>query len=112
MTSVNLVKSDLTAYFSFECSGHSGYSEEGSDIICAAVSTATELVIGILENFSVDLKLDIRNEQAYVYCEIAQSENNSQKQENIANVLDGYAKYLNEISNAYPKYLKCTLTKV
>ena len=112
MTSVNFVKSDVTAYFSFECLGHSGYSQEGSDIVCAAVSSATELVIGILENFSVDLKLDIRNEQACVYCEIVQSENNLQRKEIIANVLDGYAKYLDEISDAYPKYLKCTLTKV
>ena len=27
----------------FCCSGHSGYAEEGSDIVCAAVSTAVKL---------------------------------------------------------------------
>ena len=27
----------------FSCSGHSGYAEEGSDIVCAAVSTAVKL---------------------------------------------------------------------
>ena len=27
----------------FCCSGHSGYAEEGSDIVCAAVSTAAKL---------------------------------------------------------------------
>ena len=26
----------------FSCSGHSGYAEEGSDIVCAAVSTAVK----------------------------------------------------------------------
>ena len=105
MTSVNLVKSKLTAYSSFECSGHSGYSEEGSDIVCATVTSATELVIGILEKFSVDFKLDIHNKEAYVHCEIAQTEANSQKSKYIANVLDGYKEYLDEVSREYPKYL-------
>ena len=27
----------------FSCSGHSGYAEEGSDIVCASVSTAVKL---------------------------------------------------------------------
>ena len=105
MTSVSFVKSDLTVYSSFECSGHSGYSEEGSDIVCAAVTSVTELIIGILEKFSVDFRLDIQNNEAYVHCEIAQNEANSQKSKYIANVLDGYKEYLEEVSREYPKYL-------
>lgn len=33
-------KKDL--FIGFECSGHSDYSEAGSDIVCAAISTAVQ----------------------------------------------------------------------
>ena len=111
MTSVSIVKSNLTGYESFESRGHSGYSEEGSDIVCAAVSSATELVINILERFSVDFSLDIREDSAQVLCEIAQNDVNRHKAEIIANVVGGYAEYLEDVSCEYPDYLRCILTE-
>ena len=109
MTSVRIVKSKVTGYKSFEVSGHSGYSEEGSDIICAGVSTATELVLSILEKFSVDTRLNIREDTAYVLCEISQTDGNACKKSEITKVLDGFAEYIQDVSGVYPKYLKCIL---
>ena len=106
MTSVRVVKSALTGYKSFEVSGHSGYAEAGSDIVCAAVSSVTELTIGILEKFSVDLRLDIREDTAQVICEIVQSDENAARTTEIANVVGGYAQYIKDVSGDYPKYLK------
>jgi len=111
MTSVRIVKSKVTGYKSFEVSGHSGYSEEGSDIICAGVSTATELTISILEKFSVDTRLEIREDSAYVLCEICETEGNSVKKSEIANVVGGFAEYIKDVSGVYPKYLRCVITQ-
>ena len=111
MTSVRIVKSKVTGYKSFEVFGHSGYSEEGSDIVCASISTSTELTIGILEKFSVDTRLDIREDTAYVLCEIAETEYNAAKKLEITNVLGGFAEYIKDVSCVYPEYLKCVITQ-
>ena len=42
MTTVAFFRSPEFGLIGFEASGHSGYAESGSDIICAAVSALTE----------------------------------------------------------------------
>jgi uncharacterized protein YsxB (DUF464 family) len=49
MTSVIFYTRNNT-FAGFEISGHSGYSESSSDIICAALSAMTSLVVTALEN--------------------------------------------------------------
>ena len=41
-------------YKGFECAGHAGYAEEGSDIICAAVSALAVNTINAIEEFTED----------------------------------------------------------
>lgn len=44
----------------FEISGHSGYAEQGEDIVCAAVSCAVELTanaITVIEGLHADVKV-------------------------------------------------------
>lgn len=38
----------------FKCEGHAGYAEEGSDIICAAVSALTVNAVNSVERFTDD----------------------------------------------------------
>ena len=111
MTKVRIVKSELTGYSSFEVSGHSGYAEEGSDIVCATVSAITDFTIGILEKFSVDTRLKIREDTAYVLCEISQTDGNACKKSEITKVLDGFAEYIKDVSCVYPEFLKCVITQ-
>ena len=111
MTKVVFVKSKVTGFVSFETKGHSGYSEEGTDIVCSAVSSVTELVINLLDRFKVDFELDIRKDTAEVCCKIKQNSNNSEKSFVIANIVGGYAEYLNELSGVYPEFLKCTISE-
>ncbi|MCI8624465.1 MAG: ribosomal-processing cysteine protease Prp [Provencibacterium sp.] len=47
MISVRFVKSGFR-YRGFEVSGHAGYAEKGSDIVCAAVTTSVQLVINTI----------------------------------------------------------------
>ena len=41
-------------YVGFECVGHSGYAQQGEDIVCAAVSTAVQFCAGYLVKYFGD----------------------------------------------------------
>ncbi len=38
-------------FVGFKISGHTGYAERGSDIVCAAVSSAVQLTVNLLYEF-------------------------------------------------------------
>lgn len=48
MTRVTIQRAGETVT-GFECKGHSGYAEEGRDIVCAAVSALTTACVNALE---------------------------------------------------------------
>jgi len=48
----------------FQISGHSGYSESGSDIVCAAVSALAENTVNSIETFTEDpVEIEAVNEE-------------------------------------------------
>ena len=47
MTRLTFFK-DGIHFLGFSCKGHSGYANEGEDIVCASVSTAVQLVVAYL----------------------------------------------------------------
>ena len=49
---------DDRGYNGFSVSGHSGYGEEGGDIVCAAVSSAVSLALSLLERTGCKFSLD------------------------------------------------------
>ena len=67
MTKVVFYKSN-GIFYGFEEQGHTGYGEEGSDVLCAALSSMTMLLINAIEvsyacdvNYTIDEKTtDIR----------------------------------------------------
>ena len=60
-------KKDL--FIGFECSGHSGYSEAGSDIVCAAISTAVQYCIQCGETVDqASLAVETDEENALIRC--------------------------------------------
>ena len=48
MTKVTFYKSN-GAFYAFEETGHTGYGESGDDILCAALSSMTKLIINAIE---------------------------------------------------------------
>ena len=44
----------------FQISGHSGYAEAGSDIVCAAVSALAENTVNSIEAFTEDGTLSVK----------------------------------------------------
>jgi len=106
MTRVTLTVSEETAFERICTEGHSGYAEEGSDIVCAAVSSATELVVNILEQFSIDISIEVDEEDAKVLVLILGSEKNRKKKETIKHVVEGYKCYISDLAEAYPEFVE------
>ena len=109
MTRVTLTVSDDLSYERIHVSGHSGYAEEGVDIVCAAASSATELVVNILEQFSVDISLEVNDENADVLVIILDGESNRKKKDIIRNIVEGYKSYIEDLAEAYPKFVKISM---
>ena len=58
-----------TLFTGFECSGHSGYSEAGSDIVCAAISTAVQYCVNCAEKIDrVPMELTVDETKALIRC--------------------------------------------
>ena len=56
-------------FLGFECIGHSGYAEEGSDIVCAAISTAVQFCVNCAEKIdAVPIDLTVDEEAALIRC--------------------------------------------
>ena len=112
MTSVVFLRDSL-GFVGFTVSGHSGYSEEGSDIVCAAVSSCCELVLNQLcDSFGFDVGVNIDPERAFVGCDSRKMHANQNSREIIASVIDGFYRTVKDIAMQYPRFVKCTITEV
>ena len=106
MTRVTFTKGEDIAYSRIQTEGHSGYGEEGTDIICAAISSATELVVNILEQFSIDLDIEVDEEAPSVLVLILDGENNRKKKDTVKNIVEGYRSYITDLAEAYPEFIE------
>lgn len=87
----------------FTCSGHAGYAEKGTDIVCAAVSALTQSAILALERLvGVDLKLKADSKTGFLDCVW---ENIPQKTEQSELIIGMVALGLREIQKQYPDHL-------
>ncbi len=106
MTRVVIKSSRKTAYSSFCTEGHSDYADEGSDIVCASISSTTQLAVNILEGFNVDLEIEVDENKPKICCKIKQNEANADKKDLICNVIEQYAAFVKELSKTYPEHIK------
>jgi uncharacterized protein YsxB (DUF464 family) len=68
---VKFTKNKIGDYTGFSVEGHSGYADEGSDIVCAAVSSAVQLSLNLItENYRENLKITVNPENAFISAEI------------------------------------------
>ncbi len=78
-------------------SGHSGYAEAGSDIVCSAISTAVMLAGSILEEVCPEYIINTDDRKAEIDIEIIQVNEMS------SIVMKNLYLTLSEISRQYPK---------
>ena len=87
----------------YKASGHSGYSEQGSDIICSAISTSLQMtLIGIQE--VLKLKVDFKINDGFLDVDLKNISQDKLTQTNI--LTEAMAIFLKELTKKYPKYIR------
>ena len=88
-------------------SGHAGYAEEGSDIICAAVSALTVNAINSIDELTDDAA-DVRQDEGYLELRL---EGTCSKESSL--LLDSLVLGLESIQESYgKKYIKIATKEV
>ena len=112
MTTVIFFKDTKQVYCGFSVSGHSGYGTEGEDIVCAAISSCTELVLNTLDSFGITYDTEIDPDKAYVGCRVSKSENNKKSDDTASLVFESFKRTICDIEKEYQRYVKCIVTEV
>ncbi|MBQ6698401.1 MAG: ribosomal-processing cysteine protease Prp [Oscillospiraceae bacterium] len=100
MTTVKLIKKGDSA-IGFDVSGHSGYAENGSDIICAAVSSAVSLAETLInDSFGADAKVEVEPETARIKLVLSNEDKACQK------VLEAFERHMRAVAFEYPEYIE------
>ena len=87
----------------YKASGHSGYSEQGSDIICSAISTSLQMtLIGIQE--VLKLKVDFKINDGFLDVDLKNISLDKLTQTNI--LTEAMSIFLKELTKQYPKYIR------
>lgn len=82
----------------FVISGHSGYSEEGSDIICASVSSAVYMVANTLAEV-VGADIDVKINDGFMEVRIPQFSRETDI------LVEGLRLHITQLSQQYPQYV-------
>lgn len=72
MITIKVTRNDNNEIIGFSLNGHAGYSENGKDIVCAAISAVTNMtIIGLAEKLKLNIKFE-RNDGGYLKVELPQ----------------------------------------
>ena len=110
MTKIVFYKTGDT-FWGFEEQGHTGYGEAGEDVLCAAISSMTMLIINSIElayeseaDYSIDEKTtDIR---LIARGALPDNEEDERKRYAISGLLKAYYYQLNDLVEEYYDYLE------
>ena len=93
------------------CSGHSGYAEFGSDIVCASISSIVQTaVLGLIKVLKLKIKLNRKNDAGYIEFELPKNISKNlmhDAQIILGTMLEG----LKDLSEGYSKYIKLEVAK-
>ena len=88
----------------FCVSGHSGYGEEGTDIVCAAVSTAVQMAEATLNDvLGVRAKTRVNADEARITLTLPAA---SEEEDAAQAVLAGMMITLCDLRDEYPEYIE------
>ena len=85
-----------------EVKGHSGYAESGSDIVCAAISTACLMTANLIDKIgSIRYNiLDLVCEEGYFRLQVKLADSVT------IGIVDNFVETLDSLQKQYPKYIK------
>ena len=88
----------------FSVSGHSGYSEAGSDIVCAAISACVAMAEATINDVcGAKAKVRVKDEQARITLMLPTS---CDEEDSVQAVLAGMLLYLCNLRDEYPDYIE------
>ena len=105
MIKVEFFGTALTTGFSI--SGHSGYAEEGEDIICAAVSSASYMTANTITEVLKVKPLELFVSDGNMCLKL--DELSAHK---CSDIMRGFVLHLSSLSEQYKQYIKVTISEV
>ena len=92
-------------FVGFECSGHTGYSEYGQDILCAALSGMTQsCILGITNVLNIKTRVNRKDKDGYLKIELPKDLDTDKLDASqilletlylsIEDLIEGYSKYI------------------
>ena len=114
MTKIMFFRRD-GVFYGFEETGHTGYGESGEDILCAALSSMTMLIINTIEiSYDGDVEYLIEDGVAKIRveskCALPEFEEDEKKRFAISGLFQGYFYQLNDLIEEYFEYLDVDVT--
>ena len=109
MTTITFYKSN-GIYYGFEEQGHTGYGESGDDVLCAALSSMTMLIINTVEvAYASDIEYTIDEGATHIMVRakaaLPEFEEDERKRYAVSGLFMSYYYQLNELIEEYYEYL-------
>lgn len=93
----------------FTFSGHSGYADSGSDIVCAAVSSAAQFAIcGIRE--VIGQECDVSMENGSIHCFLSGKDKKKWQQSEL--FFKTLEVFIRQLETQYKEFIKVTIAEV
>ena len=100
MTKITIFKKEGKIW-SYQIKGHSGFAEEGKDIVCSAISTASQMTLLGLEDV-LNLKVESDIQDGYMQVKVLDDFEN----ESVQILMKTLEKTLEHFAKEYAKFVK------
>lgn len=90
----------------FSVDGHTGYSNEGSDIVCASVSSAVYMTANTITDV-LFLKAGVEVEDGHLYLTVDEKDVKGAQV-----ILKGFKLHMDELAKQYGDYIKVIISEV
>ena len=90
----------------YQIKGHSGYAQEGTDIVCSGISAASQMaLVGLVEVLKLNVQSDIKD--GYMHITINDFQNDKAQA-----ILSAMELTLQDIAKNYARYVKMEVKNV
>ncbi len=103
MTRITLYRTADQQLCGFECRGHAGYAEAGSDIVCAAVSVLATTCANALESVA-GVSPGVEAKDGYMRVQLSEGEITH----DASVILRTFEQGIHDIAISYPQYIHIT----
>lgn len=85
----------------FEISDHSGFDDEGSDIVCAAISSCAYMVINTITDI-IGVQAEVEVDEAYISFSVSEKD-----ADRISDIMQGFEMHVKALADDYKDFIVC-----